>query len=122
MSHGTAFAPVLNGVPHLGRAEAVLYLILFYVFGHVHPRYQRYIDALAQHERLVTICHRAEAIDAFIGQAWHSDTPRLTWRDTDRPDIYFALLFAWRRVRPRPWAGLVHPALSHQIFPAIEPD
>ena len=65
MSNTTPHAPALNGVPHLGRAEAVLYLILFYIFGHIHPRYRRYIDAVAQHERLGQICERADTLTAI---------------------------------------------------------
>jgi len=122
MSNKTPHAPTLNGVPHLGRAEAVLYLILFYVFGHIHPRYRRYIDALAAHERLVQICDRADDLQARFGLCSTPQNVRPIWRDTDLPDIYFALLFAWRLVRPRRWANLAKPTLSHQIFPAIEPD
>ena len=122
MSNTTPHAPTLNGVPLLGRAEAVLYLILFYVFGHIHPRYRRYIDALAAHERLAQICDRADDLQARFGFNLDPTPPRPIWRETDLPDIYFTLLFAWRLIRPRPWSGLRIPAPSHQIFPAIEPD
>ena len=122
MSNTTPYAPTLNGVPHLGRAEAVLYLILFYVFGHIHPRYRLYIDALAAHERLTQICDRADALQARFGFTPDPNPARPIWRETDLPDIYFALLYAWRLIRPRPWSGLHNPAQSHQIFPALEPD
>ena len=121
MSNTTPHAPTLNGVPHLGRAEAVLYLFLYYVFGVIHPRYARYIEALTQHERLGVICQRADALQAYIG-AFPAPARALPWRGTDLPDIYFALLYAWRLVRPRPWANLATPALSRQVFPAIQPD
>jgi hypothetical protein len=122
MSNQTPYAPTLNGVPHLGRAEAVLYLILFYVFGHLHPRYAHYIDAVAAHERLTQICERANDLEVQFGFHLEPKPARPLWRETDLPDIYFALLFAWRLVRPRPWSGLRAPKLSHQIFPALEPD
>ena len=122
MSNKTPHAPTLNGVPHLGRAEAVLYMILFYVFGHIHPRYRRYTDALAAHKRLTEICDRADELQAHFGFNPAPQCRRPLWRETDLPDIYFALLFAWRLIRPRPWSGLRNAALSHQIFPALEPD
>jgi hypothetical protein len=121
MINNTPYAPTLNALPHLGRAEAVLYLILYYVFGHIHPRYQRYIDAIAQHERLADICQTADKLQALFGLCPTAEYARPLWRESDLPDIYFALLFAWRIVRPRPWAGLANPALAHQIFPALEP-
>ena len=121
MIHSTPHAPTLNALPHLGRAEAVLYLILFYVFGHIHPHYQRYIDAIAQHERLADICQTADKLQALFGLCSGPQTTRPICRETDLPDIYFALIFAWRIVRPRPWAGLANPALAHQIIPALEP-
>ena len=122
MSNTTPHAPTLNGVPHLGRAEAVLYLILVYVFGYIHPRYRRYIDALAAHERLTQICDRADELQAHFGFNPEAKPARPIWRETDLPDIYFALLYAWRLIRPRPWSGLRNPAQNYQIFPALEPD
>ena len=122
MSNKTPHAPVLNGVPHLGRAEAVLYLILLYVFDYIHPRYQRYIDALEAHERLAEFCEIANELEDRFGFKQRQKVIRPLWRDTDLPDIYFTLLFAWRLIRPRPWSGLRNAALSHQIFPALEPD
>ena len=121
MINSTPHAPTLNALPHLGRAEAALYLILYYVFGHIHPRYQHYIDALAQHERLADICQTADKLQTLFGLCPTAEVPRPLWRETDLPDIYFTLIFAWRFVRPRPWADLANPALSHQIFPALEP-
>jgi hypothetical protein len=122
MSNKTPHAPTLNGVPHLGRAEAVLYLILYFLFHHIHPRYRRYIDALVQHERLSEICQTADHLQARFGLHPVPQPARLLWRDTDLPDIYFTLLYAWRLIRPRPWSGLRNPAQSYQIFPALEPD
>jgi hypothetical protein len=122
MSNTTPHAPVLNGVPHLGRAEAALYLLLVYLFNYIHPRYRRYIDAVAAHERLAHICETADHLQARFGLHPAPQSPRPLWRETELPDIYFALLYAWRLIRPRPWAGLAQPALSHQIFPALEPD
>ena len=122
MSNETPHAPTLNGVPHLGRAEAVLYLILIYVFGHIHPRYRRCFDALAAHERLTEICQRADHLQAHFGLCPTPQIIRPLWHETDLPDIYFTLLFAWRLMRPRPWSGLRNPAPSHQIFPTLEPD
>jgi hypothetical protein len=121
MINSTPYAPTLNALPHLGRAEAVLYVLLYYVFGHIHPRYQQYIDAIAQHDRLTTICDRADRLQAYLGNDPILPIQRPLWRETDLPDIYFALIFAWRLVRSRPWGGLLHPALAHQIFPALEP-
>jgi hypothetical protein len=106
MSNKTPHAPILNGVPHLGRAEAVLYLLLFYIFGHIHPRYQRYIDALAQHERLADICERADELQTLFGFCPEPKPTRPIWRETDLPDIYFALLYAWRLIRSRIWSSL----------------
>jgi hypothetical protein len=120
MSNTTPHAPVLNGVPHLGRAEAALYLLLVYLFNYIHPRYARYIDAVVAHDRLTQICERADDLQARFGL--HPAPQRTLWRETDLPEIYFTLLFAWRLIRPRIWAGLTQPALSHQIFPALEPD
>jgi hypothetical protein len=125
MSNKTPYAPTLNGVPHLGRAEAVLYLILFYLFGHIHPRYRAYIDAVAQHDRLTHICSRAEELHTLFERndaAYAGARSGPLWVETDLPDIYFALLYAWRLIRPRPWANMASPALSHQVFPAIQPD
>jgi hypothetical protein len=122
MSNKTPHAPVLNGVPHLGRAEAILYVLLVYLFNYIHPRYRRYIDALAAHERLTQICDRADQLQARFDFCPMPQKTRPLWRETDLPDIYFALLYAWRLIRPRPWAGLRNPTLSHQIFPALEPD
>ena len=122
MSHTTPHVPTLNGVPHLGRAEAVLYLLLVYLFNYIHPRYARYIEAVAAHERLAHICDRADDLQAHFGFNHAPQRTRPLWRETSLPDIYFTLLFAWRLIRPRPWAGLRLPALSHQIFPALEPD
>ena len=122
MSNKTPHAPTLSGVPHLGRAEAILYLILYFLFGHIHPRYQRYIDALAQHERLADICQTADHLQTYFGLCPAPQRTRPLWRETDLPDIYFALLYAWRLIRPRPWSGLQSPAQSHQIFPTLEPD
>jgi hypothetical protein len=122
MSNTTPHAPTLNGVPHLGRAEAVLYVLLVYLFNYIHPRYRRYIDALAAHDRLMQICNRADALQARFGFQPEPNPARPIWRETDLPDIYFALLYAWRLIRPRPWSGLRNPAQSYQIFPALEPD
>jgi len=126
MSHQTKHALTLNGIPHLSRVRATLYLMLYYICGVLHPRYRAYINAVAAHERLAQVCDRAQALENHWGKA---DTTlsglRLHqnwWRDTDLPDIYFALLFAWRLIRPRVWAGLCKPSLSHEIFPALEPD
>jgi hypothetical protein len=106
----------------LGRAEAILYVLLVYLFNYIHPRYERYIDAVAAHERLAHICETADHLQARFGFNLDPTPTRPLWRETDLPDIYFALLYAWRLIRPRPWSGLRHPALSHQIFPALEPD
>ena len=122
MSKKTPHAPTLNGVPHLGRAEAVLYVLLYFLFSYIHPRYQRYIDAFAQHERMGQICARADDLQALYGFNPAQKPARPIWRETTLPDIYFALLFAWRLIRPRPWSGLRNPAQSYQIFPALEPD
>ena len=122
MSNSTPFAPTLNGAPHLGRAEAVLYLLLFYIFNYLHPRYRRYIDVLAAHDRMSRICNRADHLQAHYGLCPMPVRTRPLWVETDLPDIYFALLFAWRLIRPRIWSSLTNPALSHQIFPALEPD
>lgn len=126
MSNKTPHAPTLNGIPHLSRVRATLYLMLYYVCGILHPRYRDYIDAIAQHERLAEICTRAHDLENHWGKG---DTTlsgivlhQNWWRDTDLPDIYFALLFAWRLIRPRVWAGLHNPMLDYQIFPALEPD
>ena len=122
MSNTTPHAPTLNGVPHLGRAEAVLYLLLVYLFNYIHPRYGRYIEVVAAHERLAHICETADHLQAHFGLHPAPQRTRALWRETDLPDIYFTLLFAWRLIRPRIWAGLAQPALSHQIFPTLEPD
>jgi hypothetical protein len=106
----------------LGRAEAVLYLILYYLFRVTHPRYQRYIDALAAHERLAQICETADHLQARFCLCSPPQRNRPLWRETDLPDIYFKLLFAWRLIRPRQWAGLRNPAQNYQFFPALEPD
>jgi hypothetical protein len=126
MSNKMPLAPTLNGIPHLSRVRATLYLMLYYICGILHPRYRAYIDAVAAHERLAQVCTRAQDLEALWGKA---DTTlsglvlrQNWWRETDLPDIYFTLLFAWRLIRPRVWAGLRNPALSHQIFPALEPD
>jgi hypothetical protein len=122
MDQNTPHAPTLNGVPHLGRAEAILYVLLVYLFNYVHPRYARYIDAVAAHERLAHICETADDLQARFGFQPETKPARPLWRETDLPDIYFTLLFAWRLIRPRIWSGLRSPALSHQIFPTLEPD
>ena len=126
MSNKTRHAPTLNGIPHLSRVRATLYLMLYYICGILHPRYRAYIDAVAQHERLAQVCARAQDLDTLWGRANTTLSGLVLrqnwWRETDLPDIYFALLFAWRLIRPRVWAGLLNPALSHQIFPALEPD
>jgi hypothetical protein len=126
MSYQTKYAPTLNGIPHLSRVRAALYLMLYYICGILHPRYRAYIDAVAAHERLAEICSRAHDLDAHWGNT-NTTLSGLTihqnyWRDSDLPDIYFALLFAWRLIRPRPWSGLRNPMQSYQIFPALEPD
>jgi hypothetical protein len=126
MSYQTQYVPVLNGIPHLSRVRATLYLMLYYICGILHPRYRAYINAVAAHERLTQICARADELETLWGKP-DTTLSGLTlhqnyWRDTDLPDIYFALLYAWRLIRPRPWSGLRNPALSHQIFPALEPD
>ena len=122
MSNKTPHAPTLNGVPHLGRAEAILYVLLVYLFNYIHPRYQRYIDTLAAHDRLNQICDRADELQARFGFCPMPQKTRALWVETDLPDIYFALLYAWRLIRPRPWSGLRNPAQNYQIFPALEPD
>ena len=126
MSNSTPHAPTLHGVPHLGRAEAVLYVLLVYLFNYIHPRYRRYIDAVAQHERLATICQRAGELDRYWNAPQNSAftaSPRTRplWRDSDLPDIYFALLFAVRLVRPRHWANLPRATKSYDIIPSLEP-
>jgi hypothetical protein len=126
MSYQTKHAPTLNGIPHLSRVRATLYLLLYYICGILHPRYRTYIEAVAAHERLTQICTRADDLEAHWGTA-NDTVSGLTlhqnwWRDTDLPDIYFALLYAWRLIRPTPWSGLQSPALYYQIFPALEPD
>jgi len=122
MSNETPHAPTLNGVPHLGRAEAIFYVLLVYLFNYIHPRYQLYIDALAAHKRMNQICDRADDLQARFGFYPEPQRTRPLWRDTDLPDIYFTLLFAIKLVRPRRWAGLPKAMFSHQIFPALEPD
>jgi hypothetical protein len=97
-------------------------VLLVYLFNYIHPRYRRYIDALATHERLTQICDRADDLQARFGLNPDPTPARPIWRETDLPDIYFALLYAWRLIRPRPWSGLRNPAQSYQIFPALEPD
>jgi hypothetical protein len=126
MSHQTKYAPTLNGIPHLSRVRAALYLMLYYICGILHPHYRAHIEAVAAHERLAKICDRAQNLDAYWGK---TDTVlsglklhQNWWRDTDLPDIYFMLLFAWRLIRPRVWAGLCNPALNYEIFPTLEPD
>ena len=119
--NSTPYAPTLNAAPHLGRAEAVLYVLLYYLFSYIHPRYQQYIDAIAQHDRLTMICDRADRLQAYLGNDPILTVQRPLWRETDLPDIYFELIFAWGLVRPRPWATLAKPALAHEIFPALEP-
>ena len=125
MSYQVKYAPTLNGVPHLSRVRATLYLMLYYICGVLHPRYRAYIEAVAAHERLHEICSRAQELDAVWGNP-ETTLSGLTlcqnyWRETDLPDIYFTLLFAWRLIRPRPWSGLQNPDLEYQIFPALEP-
>ena len=121
MSDTTPHAPTLAAVPHLRRAEAVLYLILYYLFGHIHPRYQAYIDALAAHDRLAKICRTAATLDACFGLS-EPQVPRPRWRETNLPEIYFTLIFAPRLVRLLCWVGLSKPALAYQIFPSLTPD
>ena len=97
-------------------------MLLVHLFNYIHPRYQLYIYALAAHDRLSQICERADDLQARFGFYPDTEPARPFWRETDLPDIYFKLLYAWRLIRPRVWAGLHNPALSHQIFPALEPD
>ena len=46
MRYTHAYRNAPDGAPRLGRAEALLYVLLLYVFNYVHPRYQDYADAL----------------------------------------------------------------------------
>ena len=41
-----SYRTATDGTPLLGKAEAALYLLLLFVFDHIHPRYQDYIDTL----------------------------------------------------------------------------
>lgn len=125
MSYQTKYAPTLNGVPHLSRVRATLYLMLYYICGILHPRYRAYIEAITAHDRMALICQRADGLETLWGAPDNRRSGLALvqnyWRETDLPDIYFTLLYAWRLIRPRPYSGLRNPVLNYQIFPALEP-
>ena len=63
-----------QGAPRLGKADALLFMILLYLFNHIHPRYQDYIDALHQWVDLQRLERRADYYASW--QTYFAPQPR----------------------------------------------
>ena len=84
----------LPELPHLTRAERILFNVLVLVFSYIHPKYGAYLDAYEQRERMEYIIARAKRVQTY----WHrtSTIPQtrhhLCVRATNLPDICRALM------------------------------
>ena len=55
----------LPALPHLSRAEGVVFYLMVMLFNYLHPKYAAYIEALETRQRLLQMIHRTECVQNY---------------------------------------------------------